>query len=80
MREDVGGGKKKSQGKHRAAKAPYVKPGTKVGVPDNCGSQSKSGSKNPIVDNKILAADVAVSPGVPLHKSGKMKLFTYKMY
>ncbi|KAJ9083936.1 hypothetical protein DSO57_1029425 [Entomophthora muscae] len=65
MREDVGGGKKKSQGKHGAAKALYVKPGVKAGAPDNWEDNrgSKSGSENPIDNNEIIAADVAVGPG-----------------
>ncbi|KAJ9078764.1 hypothetical protein DSO57_1003228 [Entomophthora muscae] len=67
MRKDIGGGKKKSQGKYRAAKALYMKPGRKAGVPDdwedNRRSQSKSGSKKPTGNNEIIVADVAGSPG-----------------
>ncbi|KAJ9058988.1 hypothetical protein DSO57_1006761 [Entomophthora muscae] len=67
MHKDTGGGKKKSLGKHGAAKAPYVKPGLEAVFPDawdnNQASVDQSKGEFPINDNKIIAADVAVGPG-----------------
>ncbi|KAJ9084620.1 hypothetical protein DSO57_1022591 [Entomophthora muscae] len=67
MCKDTGGGEKKSQGKHGAAKALYMKPGLQAGVPDawdnNKASVDQSKGEFPINDNEIIAANVAVGPG-----------------
>ncbi|KAJ9065420.1 hypothetical protein DSO57_1019749 [Entomophthora muscae] len=69
MCEDTGGGKKKSQGKHGAVTAPYVKPESKVAVSrdweDDCASagQSKSECVNHQLDDEIIDTDVVIGPG-----------------
>ncbi|KAJ9081505.1 hypothetical protein DSO57_1014043 [Entomophthora muscae] len=67
MREDTGGGKKKSWGKHRAAKALYVKPGLQAVVPDtwdnNQASYDQSKSMESHGNDDIIGADVAIGPG-----------------
>ncbi|KAJ9075060.1 hypothetical protein DSO57_1000343 [Entomophthora muscae] len=67
MQEETGGGKKKTQGKHRAAKAPYMKPGSKAVVPDDweddCASDGKSVSRESHRADEIINNDVAVGPG-----------------
>ncbi|KAJ9076673.1 hypothetical protein DSO57_1023874 [Entomophthora muscae] len=68
MQEETGGGKKKTWGKHRAAEAPYMKPGSKAVVPndweDNCASEGKNESEKSHCADKIIGNDVAVGPGV----------------
>ncbi|KAJ9069169.1 hypothetical protein DSO57_1021427 [Entomophthora muscae] len=66
MRKDTGGGKKKSWGKHRAVKAPYVKPGLQAVVPNawdnNQASCDQSKSRESHFNNDIIGADVAIGP------------------
>ncbi|KAJ9058074.1 hypothetical protein DSO57_1016246 [Entomophthora muscae] len=67
MCEDTGRGKKKSWGKHGAAKAPYVKPGLQAVVPDawddDQASCDLSESRESHGNNEIIATDVVVGPG-----------------